>query len=98
MTTDQLTPEQRTAAGLFLGGNRGWGFGVSMVTKRDDVASVPGRFGWDGVLDTSWYSDPQEDMVAMLMTQCLSFPSGIDRNFWTSTYQVIDDRGSRTLR
>jgi hypothetical protein len=34
----------------------------------------------------------------MLMTQCLSFPSGIDRNFWTSTYQVIDDRGSRTLR
>jgi hypothetical protein len=37
-------------------------------------------------------------MVAMLMTQCLGFPSGIDRNFWTSTYQVIDDRGSRTLR
>jgi CubicO group peptidase (beta-lactamase class C family) len=98
MTTDQLTPEQRASAGLFLGDNRGWGFGVSMVTKRDDVASVPGRFGWDGVLDTSWYSDPQEDMVAMLMTQCLGFPSGIDRNFWTSTYQVIDDRGSRTLR
>ena len=95
MTTDQLTPEQRAAAGLFLGDNRGWGFGVSMVTKRDDLASVPGRFGWDSVLDsvldTSWYSDPQEDMVAMLMTQCLGFPSGIDLDFWTSTYQAIDD-------
>ena len=78
-------------SGLFLGDNRGWGFGVSMVTKRDDVASVPGRFGWDGGLGTSWYSDPQEDMVAMLMTQCLGFPSGIDLDFWTSTYQAIDD-------
>jgi CubicO group peptidase (beta-lactamase class C family) len=91
MTTDQLTPEQRAAAGLFLGDNRGWGFGVSMVTKRDGVASVPGGFGWDGGLGTSWYSDPQEDMVAMLMIQCLGFPSGTDLDFWTSTFQAIDD-------
>ena len=57
MKTDQLTPSARASAGLSLGDNRGWEFGVSMVTKRDYVASVPGRFGWDGVLDTSWYSD-----------------------------------------
>src|SRR5437762_6043490 len=33
MTTDQLTPEQRAAASPFLADNRGWGFGVSVVTR-----------------------------------------------------------------
>ena len=91
MTTDQLTAEQRASAGPFLGDNRGWGFGVSVVTKRDDVVAVPGRFGWDGGLGTSWSSDPKEDMVAILMTQCLGFPSGVYTDFWTLAYQAIDD-------
>lgn len=91
MTTDQLTVEQKEVADVFLGDNRGWGIGMSVITKRDDVASVPGRFGWDGGYGTSWYSDPSEDVVAILMTQVLGFPSGIDRDFWTSVYQAIDD-------
>ena len=91
MTTDQLTAEQRASAGPFLGDNRSWGFGVSVVTKCDDVAAVPGRFGWDGGLGTSWSSDPKEDMVAILMTQCLGFPSGVYTDFWTLAYQAIDD-------
>jgi len=94
MTTDQLTPDQRTSAGMFLGDNRGWGFGMSIITKRDDVAAVPGRFGWDGGLGTSWYSDPSEDMVAILTTQMAwTSPSGprIWNDFWTSAYQAIDD-------
>ena len=95
MTTDQLTPEQKTVSGFFSGywDSRGWGFGVSMVTRRDDVAAVPGRYGWDGGYGTSWSSDPKEDMVAILMTQRLAFPlsSGIYLDFWTSAYQTIDD-------
>jgi CubicO group peptidase (beta-lactamase class C family) len=91
MTTNQLTPEQQVSAGFFLGENRGWGFGVSIVSKRDDVAAVPGRFGWDGGLGTSWSSDRSEGMVAILMTQVLGFPSGIHADFWTSVYQAIDD-------
>ncbi len=64
-----------------------------MITKRDDVAAVPGRFGWDGGLGTSGYSDPKEDMVAILMTQRLLSPepSGVHLDFWTSAYQAIDD-------
>ncbi len=63
MTTDHLTPEQKAASGFFPGylDSHGWGFGVSVVTRRDDVAAVPGRFGWDGGLGTSWYSDPKEE-------------------------------------
>jgi len=54
MTTDQLTREQRADATDFLGANRSWGFGLSIVTQRDDVSAVPGRFGWEGGLGTSW--------------------------------------------
>jgi len=93
MISDQLTSSQRAAAGLFLGDNRGWGFGISMITRRDDVSAVPGRFGWDGGLGTSWYADPTEEMVAILMTQRLAGPQspGIDLDFWTSVYQTIED-------
>ena len=93
MTTDQLTPAQRATTGIFLGDNRGWGFGLSIITQRDDVSSVPGRFGWDGGLGTSGYADPGEEMVAILMTQRAAFPSfsGVYLDFWTSAYQAIDD-------
>jgi CubicO group peptidase (beta-lactamase class C family) len=96
MTTDQLTPEQKAVSGLVPGyfDSHGWGFGVSIVTRRDDVPAVPGRFGWDGGLGTSWYSDPKEEMVTILMTQrawTSANPPDICLDFWTSAYQAIDD-------
>jgi CubicO group peptidase (beta-lactamase class C family) len=96
MTTDQLTPEQKAVSGLVPGffDSHGWGFGVSVVTRRDDVAALPGRYGWDGGLGTSWYSDPREEMVTILMTQrAWTSPSPPDAclDFWTSAYQAIDD-------
>jgi CubicO group peptidase (beta-lactamase class C family) len=93
MITDQLTPAQKAASSPPLPGffdTYGWGFGVSMVTRRNDIASVPGRFGWDGGLGTSWFSDPKEDLVGILLTQRL-FPLDLYRDFWTLTYQAIDD-------
>src|SRR6266513_1582279 len=93
MTTDQLTPEQKAAPSLisgFLDGH-GWGFGVSVVTRRDDIAAVPGRYGWDGGMGTSWYSDPREELLTILMTQCAwASPSPPNVYFWTLAYQAID--------
>jgi CubicO group peptidase (beta-lactamase class C family) len=45
MTTDHITPEQKAASPFFpnFWDNRGWGFGVSIITRRDEVAGVPGR-------------------------------------------------------
>ncbi len=95
MVADQLTPEQKASSGLVPGywDSLGWGFGVGIVTRRDGVAAVPGRFGWDGGYGTSWGSDPREGMVAVLMTQRLAFPpfSKVHLDFWTSVYQAIDD-------
>lgn len=89
-----MSGEQKAVSVFFPGfwDNRGWGFGLSIVTRRDDLAGVPGRFGWDGGYGTSGYSDPKEELVAILMTQSLSAPfSNIHPDFWTSVYQAIDD-------
>jgi CubicO group peptidase (beta-lactamase class C family) len=87
MTTNQLTPQQKAASGTSeLWETRGWGFGVSVVTARDGVAAVPGRYGWDGGYGTSWASDPREQLVGVLMTQCMGFPPAmrVYQDFWTS--------------
>ncbi|HEX5502651.1 MAG TPA: serine hydrolase domain-containing protein [Thermomicrobiales bacterium] len=94
MTTDQLTPAQKAGAELFLGDNSGWGFGVAVTTRRDDLAATPGRFGWTGGLGTSAYADPTEGLIGILMTQRLMDgpePPRVFRDFWTSAYQAIDD-------
>lgn len=96
MTTDHITPEQKAASPFFPGfwDNRGWGFGLSMITRRDGLADVPGRFGWDGGYGTTGYTDPKEDMIAILMTQRLWDSQGapeVYADFWTSAYQAIDD-------
>lgn len=94
LTADQLTPTQHADAGGFLGAGRGWGFGVSVVTRRDEVAATPGRFGWEGGLGTSWASDPREELVGILLTQqAWGSPDSllIWQDFWTSLYQAIDD-------
>jgi CubicO group peptidase (beta-lactamase class C family) len=95
MTTDQLTPEQKAVSGLVprYFDAHGWGFGVSIVTRRVEVAGSVGKFGWDGGLGTSWYSDPQEDMITILMTQrawTSPSPPSVCVDFWTSAYQAID--------
>jgi len=65
---------------------------MSIVTRRDDIWAVPGKYGWDGGLGTSWYSEPKEEMVTILMTQSAwTSPKPPNVYFWTLAYQAIDD-------
>jgi CubicO group peptidase (beta-lactamase class C family) len=96
MTTDHITSEQKAVSGFFPGfwDSHGWGFGVSIVTRRDDLAATPGRYGWDGGYGTSWYVDPKEELIGILMTQRVwdsPSPPAVLLDFWTSAYQAIDD-------
>ena len=96
MTTDHLTPAQKAVSGLVPGffDAHGWGFCLSVVTRRDDPAGSVGTYSWDGGMGTSWFVDPTEDLVAVLMTQCLwpsPSPPGVVRDFGTSVYQAIGD-------
>jgi CubicO group peptidase (beta-lactamase class C family) len=96
MTTDHITPEQKAVSDFFpdFWDSHGWGFGVSIVTRRDDLAANPGTYGWDGGYGTPWYVDPKEELVGILMTQrvwdSLS-PPDVLSDFWTSAYAAIDD-------
>jgi CubicO group peptidase (beta-lactamase class C family) len=97
MTTDHITPEQKAAsASDFFPGfwdNRGWGFGMAVITKRLDLASVPGRYGWDGGYGTSWYVDPTEELIGIQLAQRVwdATVLGVYSDFWTLAYQAIDD-------
>ena len=96
MTTDQLTPDQRSAAEYVPGffDSRGWGLGVVVVNRRTDTTASSGAYGWDGGFGTSWLSDPREDLVTILMTQAAwtsPEPPDICRDFRTSAYRAIDD-------
>jgi CubicO group peptidase (beta-lactamase class C family) len=96
MTADQLTPVQKAVSGLIPGyfDSHGWGFGLSVVTRRVDLAGSVGTYGWDGGLGTSWRSDPSEDLIILLMTQrawTSPNPPDVCVDFWTSAYQAIED-------
>jgi CubicO group peptidase (beta-lactamase class C family) len=96
MVTDQLTPEQKSVSGLVPGyfDSHGWGFGLAVVTRRDEPAGSVGTFGWDGGMGTVWSSDPREELVTILMTQCAwtsPSPPRVCRDFRTLAYQAIDD-------
>jgi CubicO group peptidase (beta-lactamase class C family) len=96
MTTDQLPTEQKAVSPFFenFWDTYGWGLGLGVITKRSELAAVPGRFGWDGAFGSSWWVDPKEQMLGVLMAQrrpdVLGMPSTV-RDFWTSAYQLIDD-------
>jgi CubicO group peptidase (beta-lactamase class C family) len=92
MTSDQLTPQQREGSEIFFGVNRSWGFGMAVETKRDELFRTPGRFGWDGGLGTSAYTDPAEGVIGILLTQRMMDspqPPRVFSDFWTLAYGAI---------
>jgi CubicO group peptidase (beta-lactamase class C family) len=96
MTSDQLTAAQKAVSGLMPGDfdDMGWGFGVSVVTRRTALYHGVGTYGWSGGLGTAWNNDPAEDLVTILLTQRAwnsPQPPPICRDFWTTTYAAIED-------
>ncbi len=95
LTSDQLTDRQKAVSGLTPGDfdDMGWGFGVSVVTRRTGLQSV-GAYGWNGGFGTTWCNDPAQDLITILMTQrAMTSPVAppIFRDFLTTAYQALDD-------
>lgn len=96
MTSDQLTPAQKAASGFWPGyfDAIGWGFGLSVRTRRTHLGPSVGSYGWSGYYGTVWYNDPAEDLTTIVFLQRAH--AGDQRlpmwdDFWTSIYQAIDD-------
>ncbi len=96
MMSDRLTPEQKQAVDgtdLLLGGH-GWGFGAQVITHADNIGLSPGTYAWSGGHGTTWWVDPREEMIGVLMTQtAMTSATGptIFNDFWTTAYAAIDD-------
>jgi CubicO group peptidase (beta-lactamase class C family) len=96
MTADHLTAAQKAISGLAPGDfdDMGWGFGMSVTTRRTSLYHGAGTYGWNGGLGTTWYNDPAEDLTMILMTQqawTSHRPPAICRDFWTSAYQALEN-------
>jgi CubicO group peptidase (beta-lactamase class C family) len=64
---------------------------MSVVAEPSPDQPARGAFGWNGGFGSSWFSDPANDLTAMLLTQH-EFSSGIldplHRRFQTDAYRT----------
>jgi CubicO group peptidase (beta-lactamase class C family) len=83
MTKDQVG-DLREQSGF------GLGFGITTKEGSKKWLSSPGNFWWSGYFSTSFWIDPVEDLVAVLMTQKHPDRHGeIHDKFKVLTYQAI---------
>jgi CubicO group peptidase (beta-lactamase class C family) len=77
---------------LFDEGRTGFGLGFSVVEDlgRAGRHGSVGEFGWGGAYHTTYWVDPKEKMVALLMTQLLpAGDSDLHARFRALVYQSI---------
>jgi CubicO group peptidase (beta-lactamase class C family) len=96
MTSDHLSPAQKALSGFWPGyfDTIGWGFGMSVRTRRTQLGPSVGSYGTSGYYGTAWYNDPAEDLTTIIIMQRAhmgdqTLPMWSD--FWTAVYQAIDD-------
>ena len=88
LTTNHLTAEQIAAAPLL--GGKGWGYGMGVSVEPDEV-SAPGRYGWDGGYGSTWFNDPNQDLIAIALSQTSDFLfNGGMAEFWRLAGQPGD--------
>jgi CubicO group peptidase (beta-lactamase class C family) len=77
---------------LFNEGKTGFGLGFEIV---DDIGKAgiygsPGEFSWGGAYHTTYWADPKEKIVAVLMTQLLpATGSDLHERFRNLVYQAV---------
>ena len=88
MTSDQLTPEQKSPdVKSFLDG-RSWSFCQSVVVEGPRT----GAFGWNGGLGSSFLMDPNRDLTIVVLTQRVfenAQPSRVHRDLEAAAYEAI---------
>lgn len=74
---------------------QGFGLGVAIVEQPglSQVTSSRGAYSWGGLADTKFWIDPEEDLVAILMTQLLRAPHADNTRYRmkVATYQALTD-------
>ncbi len=94
MTCNHLAPALLPIAfeGIepMLGMGYGLGFGVMLDAAQTGVMGSVGDYSWGGGAETYFWNDPQEELIAILMTQYLpSHTYPIRKEFRTAVYQAL---------
>ena len=78
MTTNQIGELTTSIAGItsVSGMKYGLGFGLEQAQGSNGSAPALGRYFWGGAFSTSFWIDPQHEVVAVLLTQVLPFNHG----------------------
>ena len=100
MTMNHLTPEVRNNGAtdfpeshLYKGQSFGLGFGVMTEPGLSEVISSAGAYSWGGAAGTKFWIDPEEDLVAILMTQLMWAPIDTRYQMKIATYQALTELG-----
>ena len=80
-----------------VSGAPGWGFGLGFGILRDpgqnaELASV-GQYRWGGLLGTTFWIDPKEQLIGVMMIQKFPEESGLAGTFQNLAYQAITVAG-----
>lgn len=95
MTANHIPPALlplRHGNDLFGGEGFGLGFGVIIDPPASQLPWSAGAYYWGGAANTTFWIDPQEEMIGILMTQLM--PSGtypINDHFRALAYQALVD-------
>lgn len=100
MTINHLSDDVRNngadeypASHLYPGQSFGLGFGVITDPGQSQVISSAGEYSWGGAANTKFWIDPEEDLVAILMTQIMGSPWSDDTRYQMkiATYQALTE-------
>jgi len=71
----------------------GFGLGFAVVTDVAQTGQLgsEGIFSWGGIAATTFWIDPKEELIGILMTQLMSNPHPFQQQFKVLTYQAIVD-------
>lgn len=98
MRTNFLSRDQRRipAFGQILWAGQGFGLGLAIVDDPAQQRTLgyrsAGSFGWPGAFGTSWFADPVENMIGVMLIQRRSVePFPMAAVFERHLYDAIDD-------
>ena len=90
MTADHLGTMPRS--GALLPNGHGFGLGVAVKTAlgQDSEPGSVGSYGWSGAAGTAFFVDPQESMLALILTQAPDQLDEVRELFRGLVYAAID--------
>ena len=70
-----------------------FGLGFAVVTDKEppNILESVGNFSWGGAAATTFWIDPEEKLIGLLMTQLLSNPYPFHQQFKVLTYQALTE-------